>query len=48
MKKLMTLMLLTAVLVASCSYLDGSEAERRGRECRYNYKGEVQNCGYIN
>ena len=48
MKKLMTLMLLTAVLVASCSYLDGSEAKRRGRECMYNSRGEVQVCGYIN
>ena len=48
MKKLMVLIVLISVLVVSCSYFDGSEAQRRGRECRYNYKGEVQNCGYIN
>ena len=47
MKKLEILFILM-MTVASCSYLDGSEARRRGRECMYNYKGELQHCGYIN
>lgn len=47
MKKLAILVVLM-MIVASCSYLDGSEARRRGWECLYNGKGEVQVCGYIN
>ncbi|ERK47431.1 hypothetical protein HMPREF1552_02428 [Leptotrichia sp. oral taxon 879 str. F0557] len=46
MKKLEILFILM-MTVASCSYLDGSEARRRGRECMYNYKGELQGCNYI-
>ena len=46
MKKLAILVVLM-MIVASCSYLDGSEA-RRGWECLYNRKGEVQVCGYVN
>ena len=34
--------------IVSCSYLDGSEARRRGMECMYNYKNELQGCNYIN
>ena len=40
--------------VMSCSELAKMENEyqqdlrERGRECRYNYKGELQHCGYIN
>ena len=47
MKKLIILAILIMTVI-SCSYLDGSEAQRRVRRCRYNYKGEVQHCGYIN
>ena len=46
MKKLEILFILM-MTVASCSYLDGSEARRRERECMYNYKGELQGCNYI-
>ena len=50
MKKLIVLMSLVSALVVNCSYFEGAErAEReRGRRCRYNYKGELQHCGYIN
>ena len=47
MKKIIMLVILV-VTIMGCSYLDGSEAKRRGWECRYNYKGELQHCGYIN
>lgn len=49
MRKLMVLIILV-ISTVSCSYFEGAErAEKeRGRECRYNYKGEVQVCGYIN
>ncbi|WP_369713683.1 hypothetical protein AB8B23_04760 [Leptotrichia sp. HSP-342] len=50
MKKIMILTVLILLLIVNCSYFEGAErAEReRGWECRYNYKGEVQVCGYIN
>ena len=47
MKKIIMLVILVATIMG-CSYLDGSEARRRGRECMYNYKGELQGCNYIN
>ena len=47
MKKLAILLILMMTIV-SCSYLDGSEARRRGMECMYNYKNELQGCNYIN
>jgi len=47
MKRIVILVILIITIIG-CSYLDGSEAERRGRRCRYNYKGELQHCGYIN
>ena len=47
MKKLAILIILMMTIV-SCSYLDGSEARRRGMECMYNYKNELQGCNYIN
>ena len=47
MKKIIMLVILISTIL-SCSYLDGSEAKRRGRECMYNSRGEVQVCGYIN
>ena len=49
MKRIIILVVL-AITVMSCSYFEGAErAEReRGRRCRYNYKGELQHCGYIN
>ena len=47
MKKIIMLIILVFTIL-SCSYLDGSEAKRRGRECMYNSRGEVQVCGYIN
>jgi len=50
MKKLIVLMSLVSVLIVNCYYFEGAEKERRERgwECRYNYKGEVQVCGFIN
>ena len=47
MKKIIMLIMLVFTIL-SCSYLDGSEAKRRGWECMYNYKGEIQGCNYIN
>ena len=47
MKKIIMIVILVAAIMG-CSYLDGSEAARRGLECRYNYKGELQGCNYIN
>ena len=47
MKRIVMLVILMMTIVG-CSYLDGSEAKRRGRECMYNSRGEVQVCGYIN
>ncbi|ERK47429.1 hypothetical protein [Leptotrichia sp. oral taxon 879] len=50
MKKIMILIVLILLLIVNCSYFEGAErAEKeRGRRCRYNYKGELQHCGYIN
>ena len=47
MKRIVMLVILMMTIVG-CSYLDGSEAARRGWRCRYNYKGELQGCYYIN
>ena len=49
MKKIIILVILIMAII-NCSYFEGAErAEReRGRECRYNYKGELQGCNYIN
>ena len=53
MKRIITLIALL-ITVMSCSELAKMENEyqqdlrERGRECRYNYKGELQHCGYIN
>ena len=47
MKKIIMIVILVATIMG-CSYLDGSEAKRRGYECMYNYKGEIQGCNYIN
>ena len=52
MRKLMVLIILL-VNVISCSELSEMEARsqqrrmERERECRYNYKGELQGCYYI-
>ena len=48
MKKIIMLTIL-AMTIVSCSYFEGSERARRerGRECMYNYKGELQGCNYI-
>ena len=53
MKRIITLVVL-AITVMSCSELSEMEARHqqrmseRGWRCRYNYKGELQHCGYIN
>ncbi|WP_369713690.1 hypothetical protein AB8B23_04845 [Leptotrichia sp. HSP-342] len=49
MKKIILLLTLL-ILISSCTAFEiANQMEKeRGRECRYNYKGEVQNCGYIN
>lgn len=52
MKKIIILIILL-VNVMSCSELSEMEARsqqirrERGRECMYNYKGELQGCNYI-
>ena len=54
MNKLMVLMVLISALVVSCSYFSElneiaeNEKRERGWRCRYNYRGEIQHCGYIN
>ena len=49
MKKIIILAILMLAIL-SCSYMEGGERQlrERGWECRYNGKGEVQVCGYIN
>ncbi|ERK47422.1 hypothetical protein HMPREF1552_02419 [Leptotrichia sp. oral taxon 879 str. F0557] len=49
MKKLAILIILM-LTVMSCSYMEGGERliRERGMRCRYNYKGELQHCGFIN
>ena len=53
MKRIITLIILL-ITVTSCSELAELESGRqqrireRGYRCRYNYKGELQHCGYIN
>ena len=53
MKKVIALIILSLTMV-SCSELAELETGRqqrlreRGWECRYNGRGEVQHCGYIN
>ena len=49
MKKIIILVILIFTIL-SCSYMEGGERaiRERGLRCRYNYKGEVQNCDFIN
>lgn len=49
MKKLVILIILILTAI-SCSYMEGGERliRERGRRWRYNYKGEVQHCEFIN
>ena len=53
MKKIIILVVLV-ITAMSCSELAELESGRqqrireRGRECMYNYKGELQGCNYIN
>ena len=49
MKKLAILIILM-LTVMSCSYFEGADRQirERGMRCRYNYKGELQHCGFIN
>lgn len=54
MKKII-LLIISIIMIASCTAEDINlirearrEREERGRECRYNYKGEVQSCDFIN
>ena len=44
---LLVILILTAI---SCSYVESGERQlrERGMRCRYNYKGELQHCGFIN
>ena len=52
MKKIIMLVVLV-ITTMSCSELAEMEAKsqqmrrERGRECMYNYKGELQGCNYI-
>jgi len=49
MKNLVILVILILTAI-SCSYVESGERQlrERGWECRYNGKGEVQVCGFIN
>ena len=54
MKKILILLILGLTII-SCTTEDMElirearrEREERGYRCRYNYKGELQHCGYIN
>ena len=49
MKKIIILAILMLAIL-SCSYMEGGERaiRERGLRCRYNYKGELQGCYYIN
>jgi len=53
MKRIIILVVLV-ITAMSCSELSEMEARHqqrmseRGWRCRYNYKGELQHCGYIN
>ncbi|ERK47416.1 hypothetical protein [Leptotrichia sp. oral taxon 879] len=50
----MIALIVLLLTVTSCSELAELEAghqqrmRERGMRCRYNYKGELQHCGYIN
>ena len=48
MKKIIILAILIMTII-NCSYFEGAEMEkkRRGWECMYNYKGELQGCNYM-
>ena len=48
MKKIIILVILIMTII-NCSYFEGAEMEkkRRGWECMYNYKGELQGCNYM-
>jgi len=54
MKKIIALITILLVSVMSCSELAELEEKsqqirrERGMRCRYNYKGELQHCGFIN
>ncbi|ERK47413.1 hypothetical protein HMPREF1552_02410 [Leptotrichia sp. oral taxon 879 str. F0557] len=45
MKKIIVL-IVSAVLIVSCSYFEGADRQirERGIECRYNKRGGVENC----
>ena len=49
MKNLVILVILILTAI-SCSYVESGERQlrERGMRCRYNYKGELQHCGFIN
>ena len=49
MKKLAILLILIITIASYADIMASRERmEQRGRACRYNYKGEVQSCDYIN
>ena len=50
MKRIVILVTLMIIAITSCSYLDEAREEmnERGVECRYNKRGGVENCRYIN
>ena len=49
MKRIIILVILI-IAVVSCSYIEaaGAEERERGRECRYNKRGGLEHCRYIN
>nr|WP_314115157.1 hypothetical protein [uncultured Leptotrichia sp.] len=48
--KRIIILIISVMTVASCSYLDAAREEmnERGVECRYNRRGRVENCRYMN
>ena len=49
MKKLAILLILI-ITIASCADIEASRErmEQRGRECRYNKRGGLESCRFIN
>ena len=47
--KRIIILIISVMTVASCSYLDAAREEmnERGVKCRYNRRGGVENCRYM-
>ena len=47
MKRIIMLIVLV-ILISNCTAFEISNQMERGRECRYNKRGGLENCRYIN